>query len=453
MDNKWSAKLSRLDFLKAAAATGVSLAMPKVLSARAGAAEARPSGHETMIGVPFEARKRVKAAVIGVGGRGTFLLQTFLSTGGVDVVGVCDIVPDKVARAQKIVTDAGQPEPAGFTNGSHDYENLLRRDDIDLAIIATPWRWHVPMAVFAMEQGHHAATEVPAARTLAECWQMVDTSERTRRHCMMLENCCYGDSEMMVLQMVREGLLGEIVHGEAAYIHNLREELFGDVGEGEWRRAEHIGRNGNLYPTHGLGPVARCMDVNRGDRFDYLVSVSSMERSLSLWRDSHVKPDSPKGLERYDCGDMNTSIIRTVKGRTIMLQHDVVTPRPYSRINMVSGTKGTFYGYPDRIYLDGQDGDDWQNPDPFREKYAHPLWKRIGDLARKNGGHGGMDYIMAYRLIECIREGIVPDMDVYDAAALSAPTPLSEASVKKHGASQKFPDFTRGKWTEPRKEA
>jgi predicted dehydrogenase len=301
------------------------------------------------------------------------------------------------------------------------------------------------MAVFAMEQGKHAATEVPAAGTLADCWRLVDTSERTHRHCVMLENCCYGDSEMMVLNMARQGLFGELTHGEAAYIHDLRDELFSDAGEGLWRRTEHTERDGNLYPTHGLGPVAQYMGINRGDRFETLVSLSSLERGLSVYRARHVPRDSPKWRERYVCGDINTSVLRTRLGRTVMLQHDTVSPRPYSRHNLLSGTKGTFAGYPDRIFLDGQ-SQDWEDADKYREKYRHPLWQKSGEMARKLGGHGGMDFIMAYRLIESIRQGEAPDMDVYDAAAWSAPGPLSVLSVANGGASVEFPDFTRGGW-------
>jgi hypothetical protein len=407
--------------------------------------------HATMMGVPFEARERVRLGIIGVGGRGTGQLGELLAVENVDVKAICDLVPEKVAHAQKMVTDAGQPQPKGFSQGERDFENLTQLD-LDIVYIATPWDWHIPMALAVMKNGKHAAVEVPACTTLQECWDIVETSEDSRKHCMILENCCYGDIEMMVLNMVRDGVFGEVTHGEAAYLHDLRGVLTAKESEGLWRRVPHTKRNGNLYPTHGLGPVAHYFDIHRGDRFDYMVSVSSAEASLSAYVKANFPDGDPKRAEKYICGDMNTSIIKTQKGRTILLQHDVVNPRPYSRLNSISGTKGIFADYPARIFIDGAeqaDGskkEDWEAIDAFREKYEHPLWKKTGDLARKMGGHGGMDYVMNYRLMDCLKRGLVPDINVYDAAAWSAPTPLSEASVAQNGAPQKFPDFTRGKW-------
>jgi len=261
-----------------------------------------------------------------------------------------------------------------------------------------------------------------------------------------LENCCFGEIEMMILRMAQDGVFGEITHGEAAYFHDLRGILTADEGEGLWRRFPHMKRDGNPYPTHGLGPVAHYMDINRGDRFDYMVSVSSREASLSAYVKANFADGDPKRSEKYICGDMNSSIIKTVKGRTILLQHDVVNPRPYSRLNSISGTKGIFADYPPRLFIDGPKKEDWDNLDAFREKYGHPLWAKTRELAQKIGGHGGMDYVMNYRLMDCLKRGLVPDIDVYDAAAWSAPTPLSETSVAQNGTSQKFPDFTRGKW-------
>ena len=400
----------------------------------------------TMMGVPFEARERVRLGIIGVGGRGTSLLGDLLAVQNVDVKAICDLVPEKVAHAQKMVTDAGQPEPKGFTKGETDFKNLTQLE-LDIVYVATPWNWHVPMALDAMKNGKHAAVEVPTCTTLQECWDVVDTSEATRKHCIILENCCYGENEMMVLGMVRDGVFGEITHGEAAYLHDLRGILTANEGEGLWRRFPHMKRNGNLYPTHGLGPVAHYMDIHRGDRFDYMVSVSSAEASLSAYVKASFPDGDAKRAEKYVCGDMNTSVIRTQKGRTILLQHDVVNPRPYSRLNSIQGTKGIFADYPARVFVDGAKKEDWEAIDAFREKYEHPLWKTTGEMARKMGGHGGMDYVMNYRLMDCLKKGLVPDINVYDAAAWSAPTPLSEASVAQNGAPQKFPDFTRGKWS------
>ena len=437
--------ISRRKFMVSTAMGGAGLVIANDILQHDLLAATAKSSHATMIGVPFEARERVRLGIIGVGGRGTSLLKDLLAVDHVEVKAICDLVPEKIEHAQKAVTDAGQSKPAGFSKGDWDFKNLNQLD-LDIVYIATPWNWHVPMAVDVMKNGKHAAVEVPAATTLQECWDLVNTSEATRKHCVILENCCYGSSEMMVLQMVRDGLFGEITHGEGAYLHNLRTILTSSEGEGLWRRSPHMSRNGNLYPTHGLGPVAHYMEIHRGDRFDYMVSLSSAEASLSAYVKEKFAEGDPKRAEKYICGDMNTSIIKTVKGRTILLQHDVVNPRPYSRLNMISGTKGIFTDYPPRIFVDGQKDDEWQAIDAFREKYEHPLWKSTGEMARATGGHGGMDYVMNYRLMDCLKRGLPPDIDVYDAAAWSAPTPLSETSVAQKGAPQKFPDFTRDQW-------
>lgn len=441
--------VSRRSFLKQSVAGGAgALVASELLNAEAGEARSESSKEKsgaTMIGVPFEARQRVRMGIIGVGGRGSSLLRDLLAVENVEIKAICDVVPEKVAHAQKAVTDAGQPEPTGFSKGDFDFKHLTQMD-LDIVYIATPWNWHVRMAVDAMKNGKHAAVEVPACTTMEECWEVVNTSERTRRHCMILENCCYGANEMMVLAMVKDGVFGQVTHAEGAYLHDLRSILTANEGEGLWRRFPHMQRNGNLYPTHGLGPLAHYFDVNRGDRFDYIVSVSSPEASLSEYVKNKFPDGDPKRREKYICGDMNTSIIKTENGRTILLQHDVVNPRPYSRLNHVIGTKGAFEDYPPRVFVDGEGKEDWQTIDAFKEKYEHPLWKAEGEMARKTGGHGGMDYVMNYRLMDCLKRGLPPDIDVYDAAAWSAPTPLSQASVAANGAPQKFPDFTRGAW-------
>ncbi len=444
-DEKESKEISRRNFLKRTAMGGAGLVVATDLLNSELLASTPKSMGATMMGVPFEARERVRLGIIGVGGRGSSLLRDLLAVENVEVKAICDLVPEKVAKAQKAVTDAGQPQPTGFSKGEEDFRHLTQLD-LDIVYIATPWNWHVPMAISAMKNGKHAAVEVPACTTLQECWEVVDTSEATRKHCVILENCCYGESEMMVLGMMQDGLFGEITHGEAAYLHDLRSILTSSEGEGLWRRLSHIERNGNPYPTHGLGPVAHYMDIHRGDRFDYMVSVSSREASLSAYVKAKFPDGDPKRVEKYICGDMNTSIIKTVNGRTILLQHDVVNPRPYSRLNLIEGPKGIFADYPSRVFLDGQPDEEWQKLDVFRDKYQHSLWKNNGEMARKTGGHGGMDFIMNFRLMDCLKRGLPPDIDVYDAAAWSSPTPLSEASVKQNGAPQKFPDFTRGKW-------
>lgn len=439
-------KISRRDLLKSATLAGVSI----------GSLGTRVSGEpvpqtqsraRSVLGMKFERLQNVRLAVIGCGARGSGMLREFLAVDGVQVTAVCDTVKEKVEKARLTVEKAGQKSPATYSNGERDFENLCKREDIDFVYIATPWDWHVPMALAAMNNGKHTGVEVPAAVTVAECWQLVDTSERTRRHCLIMENCCYGYNEMLVLNMVRAGEFGELLHGEAAYLHDLRSLLFSDSSEGLWRRFPHTSRNGNLYPTHGLGPVAQYMDVHRSDRFEYMVSMSSPQLGLDKWRADHVAKDSPKWKEKYKCGDLNTSLIKTARGRTIMLQHNVSSPQPYDRLNMIQGTKGAFRDYPARIYFDGQEGDEsWTTIDKYKSQYEDALWKNIGELARRRGGHGGMDFIMCYRLVQCMREGLAPDMDVYDAAAWSVPGPLSEMSVAQGSAPVKFPDFTRGRW-------
>ncbi len=421
------------------------LSRRNLLKGAAAAATLRPADVTSMAQTPFEARSTVRVGLIGVGARGAEHVRILLAIDNVQLSAVCDIAPEKVAAAQKRARDSGAKEPAAYTNGDHDFENLVKRDDIDIVLIATPWDWHVPMALAAMNAGKHAATEVPAALSVADCWKLVDTSEKTRRHCMILENCCYGYNEMMVMNMVRAGLFGELIHGEAAYIHDLRGILTEDRSEGLWRRFPHSQRNGNFYPTHGLGPVAKYMGIHKGDRFDSMVSMSSLETSLTQYVRKNFA-GTPKAAEKYICGDMNTSIIRTALGRTIMLQHTVTMPRPYDRLNLIAGSAGAFRDYPARIFIDGSKPEAWQPIDAYKDRYEDLLWKRQGELAKKLGGHGGMDFLMSWRLVQCMREGLPPDMDVYDAAAWSVPGPLSEASVKAGGVPQVFPDFTRGGW-------
>ncbi len=396
---------------------------------------------ESMVGVKFEARDTVRLGVIGVGGRGTGMLANFLAIPHLQVNAICDSVKEHATHAAEMVEKSGGKKPEIYANGEHDYENLCKRNDLDFIYIATPWQWHAPMGIAAMRGGAHAGLEVPAVVTLEECQAIVDASEKTRRHCMIMENCCYGESELLVLNMVRAGMFGELLHGEGAYIHDLRKIVNEDRSEGLWRRDWHTKLNGNIYPTHGLGPVANYMGINRGDKFDFMVSMSSPQAGLDAYREANVPKDSPKWKEKYILGDMNTSLIKTAKGRTIVVQHDVVNPQPYDRVNLIKGVKGMFRGYPDRIFLDGQKGEEaYTGLDSYRGQYEHKLWKEHGKDA-EDKGHGGMDYLMLLRLVECLREGLEPDIDVYDAAAWSAIGGLSEKSVADGSAPQKFPDY------------
>jgi Oxidoreductase family, NAD-binding Rossmann fold len=408
-------------------------------------AESKKSA-STVAGMPYTATPNgPRIGVIGAGGRGTSLLKNLLGANA-KVLAICDLVDEKAKHAQGLVEQSGQTAPTLYTDGDHAFEKLVARDDLDLVLIATPWTWHVEMAVAAMTHGKHVAVEVPAATTIEDCWRLVDTSEKTRRHCTMLENCCYGYNETLILRMTHAGMLGDLLYGEGAYLHDLRHEMFSGKGEGLWRLAYHTQREGNLYPTHGLGPVANYMGIQRGDRFDYMVSMSSPHRGLELYRQEHIDKSNPHWADKYVTGDLNTSLIKTANGLTITLKHDVSNPQPYSRINSIAGTKGIFADYPPRIFFDNADGkEEWGSIDQYSE-HQHPLWRNEGEIAKKIGGHGGMDYIMLYRLLQCMQQGIPPDMDVYDAAAWSAPGPLSRASVEQGSAPVKFPDFTRGHW-------
>ncbi len=438
---------SRRKFFTIAGATGAGislLAAPGSALAKSASPRAKP-GQQRLFGLRFPPLDKVRVGFIGVGNRGSSLLGNLLDLEGVEIKAVCDIVPDRVKSAQRRVTAKGQSEPVGYANGETHFEALCRRDDLDLVYIATPWEWHVPMALCAMKQGKHAVLEVPAAITLEECWQLVDTAEQTRRHCMMLENCCYGEIELLVLRMVRQGMFGELTHAEAGYLHEARDYLLQESSAAQWRRRFVAQWNGNLYPTHGLGPVAQYLGIHAGDRFDHLVSMSSLELALGRRRAS-LPADHPRRRERFACGDMNTTLIKTALGRTIMVQFTMVQSRPYSRINLIAGTTGTFCDYPPRLHLDGQPEGWVTELQPYHEKYGHPLWKQLNARAQQSGGHGGMDYIMNWRLIECLRQGLPLDLTVYDAAAWSSIFPLSIASVSKGSAPMVVPDFTRGAW-------
>jgi len=336
--------VNRREFLAAGAAAVTGLALPGAgvaedlaLARAPETAPARAAGAASMRGVPFEKRETVRIAIVGTGLRGRSVLSELLAIDGVQVTAIADLRPEHAAKAAKMITDAGQPAPARFDGGERGFEQLVQRDDVDLVYTATPWEWHVPVCLAALGAGKHAATECPAGITLRDLWALVDASERNRRHCLQLENCNYGYTEMLVNRLVHAGVLGEVLHCEAAYLHDLRDILFEARDEGLWRRAWHTRLDANLYPTHGLGPVAWYLDIHRGDRFDYLVSMSSPEAGLTRHRAEHVAKDDGRWAERYVTGDMNSSLIKTAKGKTILLQHDVANPRPYSRLNGVQG--------------------------------------------------------------------------------------------------------------------
>jgi hypothetical protein len=456
-------KTTRRNFLRTAAVAGAGTftaasmgscsgretnagAMPEVRAA----AMASHLQNFNMSGYPAPPLEKVRVGFIGLGMRGPGAVERMAHIDGVEIVALCDKYPDRVDKAQAMLAKFGLPAARGFSGSEEAWKGLCDDPDIDLVYICTPWEWHTPMAVGAMEAGKHAAVEVPAAKTVDQCWQLVEVSERTRKHCMQLENCCYDFFELLTLNMARQGLFGDIVHGEGAYIHDLRWDFTYDKNgyADMWRLKENV-RNGNLYPTHGLGPVCQIMNVNRGDRMDYLTSMSSNDFSMGKDLDQLAKEDpfyAPYAGKKYR-GNMNTTLIRTSLGRSIMVQHDVSSPRPYSRIHLVSGTKGMARKWPspERIAL----GHSWltaEEQSALEARYTPEIVRRVGEMAKAIGGHGGMDFIMDWRLIDCLRNGLPLDQDVYDAALWSVITPLSEWSVANRSSSIDVPDFTCGSW-------
>jgi predicted dehydrogenase len=443
-----SSDLNRRDFLKLGGAAVVVGGAGTRAAAHDAAAPAAPAPQSGTPTTPFAAPpiETVRIGFVGVGLQGSGHVRNFLRIPGCRIAAVCDIRTERTDWATQTITAAGQPAPAVYTRGPRDFERLCETEDLDLVFTATPWEWHVPVMLSAMKHGKHTATEVPAAMTVDDCWAMVEAAEKHRRHAVMMENCNYDRAEMMVFHMVRRGMFGEILHAEGGYLHDLREIKFENRNEGLWRRAWSRKLDGNLYPTHGLGPIANCLDINRGDRFDYLVSMSSPSRGLQAWAAEHFPAGAPERQETYTLGDVNTSLIKTARGRTVMVQHCTNLPRPYSRIHVVQGTKGLFQGYPNRAYIEGRgQAHQWVQATDLRGEFEHPLWKEIAEQAQ-GAGHGGMDYIEDYRLIKCLREGLPTDMTVYDAAALSAVVDLSCQSVSRRGRPVDVPDFTRGRW-------
>ncbi|MEZ9820406.1 Gfo/Idh/MocA family oxidoreductase [Shewanella sp. 10N.286.45.A1] len=443
-------KLNRRHFLKTAGIAAASLATPS-FAAGSNTVPPPPTQGKSVMGLIAPKMETVRVGFIGVGQRGSGHVKHFCHLEGVEIVAICDTDTAVLDSSIAFVAEQGLKTPARYSSSEKSYLELLSRKDIDIVIISTPWEWHAPMAIDTMESGKHAFVEVPLALTVEECWQIVNTAEKTQKNCMMMENVNYGRDELMVLNMVRQGVFGELLHGEAAYIHELRwqmKEL--NQKTGSWRTYWHTKRNGNLYPTHGLGPVSQYMNINRGDRFDYLTSMSSPALGRALYAQREFPKDHERNQLNYINGDINTSLIKTVNGRTIMVQHDTTTPRPYSRHNLIQGTNGVFAGFPNRIAIEkGGNGDfhKWDmDMSKWYDKYDHPLWQRMGQEAERNGGHGGMDFLMLWRMVYCLRNGEALDQDVYDGAAWSVVNILSEESVNNRSNSVNFPDFTRGAW-------
>ncbi|MGE5646996.1 MAG: Gfo/Idh/MocA family protein [Acidobacteriota bacterium] len=371
------------------------------------------------------AAKPLRIGFVGMGARGAALLDLALRFESVEVPAVCDIDAARLERARKLVESRAGRAPEGYGRGETDFRRLCERADLDVVLNATPWQWHAPVSIAAMKAGKHAATETPAAVTLEECHELVEVSEKTGRHCALLENDCYLRQTLLVLNMFRGGLLGEPLFAETGYCQDLR------AASTPWMLEHAKRRNGNLYPTHAIGPVAWWMDINRGDRFTHLVSMSTKQ------------------------GLVNTTLIRTAQGRTITLYYDTGTPRPTEKLTRVQGSKGVYSGMLNKVFVDGRsnrsEGPNWlHNPEwediaPYEAEYGHKLWAEHGEAASKTA-HGGSDYMVLYRLIKNLSANRAPDIDVYDAAAWSAIAPLSEASVAGRNRMVEFPDFTGGRW-------
>ena len=412
----------------------------------------RPTGAKYMGDFRAPKLPKVKVAIIGVGARGSGHISQLAVLEGVEVVGICDLDEGRAKRSEANVAGKGH-KPKIYSGDENAWKKMLAETKPDAVFIATPWELHGPQAVAAMKAGAHAFVEIPIALTIAEMWDIVNTSEATGRHCMLMENVNYGREELLYLNMVRQGVIGELLHGEAAYIHELRGQMTGGDSTGSWRTLHYAKRNGNLYPCHGLGPVAQYMSLARGDdNFRRLVSFGSPAKGRNLYAkkaDNLTKPEF-KTLD-YICADINTSIIKTVLGRTVLVQWDETSPRPYSRHNLIQGTLGTLKGFPNGMAIEGvtKSYHAWTSSEEFEEiaqKYEHPLYKRMGELSAKMGGHGGMDFLMLFRIIECLRNGEPLDQNVYEGCYWSSVAPLSEKSVKEDGMPQDFPDFTRGGW-------
>jgi len=424
-------------------------------------AQQRSSGAKYMGDYAAPKLQTVRCAFIGVGSRGSGHARQLADIEGTEIVAISDLYEDLAKRSEERCKESGKGtrhQNIALYFGSEDgWKKMLQEVKPDAVFIATPWPLHAPMAIQAMKQNAHAFVEVPLAFTIDALWEVVNTSEQTQKHCMMMENVNYGREELMYLNMCRQGVIGELLHGEAAYIHELRRQMQQvERGTGSWRTFQYAKRNGNLYPTHGLGPVAQYMNLARGeDNFSRMVSFSSPAKGRKAYAMQNFPPDHQWNQLDFKGGDINNSIIKTTLGRTILVQWDETSPRPYTRLNLIQGTKGTLAGYPTRMALEGgvegatETHHEWAYEDKLQamyEKYDHPLYKRLGELATKMGGHGGMDFIMRYRIIECLREGIPLDQNLYEGCFWSAVSPLSEESVAQDGAPQEFPDFTRGGW-------
>ena len=401
-----------------------------------------PENRRSMLGFACDPIPHVRVGLIGLGMRGPGAVDRFLELEDASIVAICDLYPAPVEEARKRLVEGGAPEPKLFI-GPDGYKRLCEEEGIDLVYVAVPWHLHTPIALYAMEHGKHVALEVPAATTVAECWALVDTAERTRRHCMMLENSCYDFFELSCLHMVQQGLFGEIVHAEGAYCHNLNS--YWDRYRDDWSMKQTAAHRGDLYPTHGLGPICQALGIHRGDKLDLLVAMDSSAIAGQAIADARYG----KGSLTFENGDLTATLMRTRKGKTLLLERSIVTPRPYSRMYQLCGTKGYAGKYPVPEILLGEEATECMEAaerDALLQRYRHPILEGLEEKARTVGGHGGIDYIMDYRLIYCLHHGLPLDQDVYDAAEWSSVVELTEASLRNGCLPVEMPDFTRGEW-------
>jgi len=443
-------KISRRNFFKISGTIGLgaaleSCALRKSENILQTHPKTEPMGH--LVTKPIDT---VKIGYVGIGNQGSGHVMNLLRIEGAEIKAVCDMREERTLWAQEQCRLHGKSIPAAYNKGPEDYQRMCDTEDLDLVYNATPWEWHVPISVKAMKTGSHAASEVPGAITLEGCWELVETSEKYKKHCCTMENCNYDRTELMLFNMIRQGLFGELLYAECGYLHDLREYKFGNLYyPPDWRLKYSIKRNADLYPTHGLGPVSQWMGITRGNKFEYLVSMSSPTPSLSLKREAIKRygEDHPRAKTDYALGDVISTLIKTNKGQSILVTHDTNSPRPYSRKILIQGTHGLARKYPEqKIHIEGlSPSHKWEDLSEYREQYKHPLLKSLEEKAQ-GAGHGGMDFIEDFRLIQCLREGKPTDSDVYDGVTISAVVALSEKSIAARSSPVKFPDFTRGKW-------